>query len=284
MCASPFCSPSLPKRQAYLSHVRSIFSIQELVAIASALAVLGILAQKRLLKTVCILLALTAVGCLVAVLHTPPPAPELDTQDLTPVTLSGCVVEPSITARGREQFVLEIAPGARTRVNWYLRPGETVPAVHYGQRIEFPAKMRRQHNYGNPGAFDYAHFLARQQVYWSATTLPGAELTALPGRCGSRFWAVIFAIRSAALSRIRSLYEDDPYTLAMMEAILIGESANLQKLWTDDYRTTGTFHALVISGSHVALLAAALIFLLRIGFVPQNFAVTLAVLAAWLYA
>ena len=259
------------------------FSIQELIAIAVAMTILGLLAPRTPLKRTSFLLAMGAAGCLVALLHNPPTSPELETPDQTPVILSGCVVEPSITAHGREQFVLEIAPGARARVNWYLQPGQAAPDVHYGQRIEFPAKMRRPHNYGNPGAFDYVRYLARQQVYWSATTLQGAELTTLPGRCGSRFWAAIFAIRSAALTRIRSLYQDDPYTVAMMEAILIGESANLQKLWTDDYRVTGTFHALVISGSHVAVLAAALIFMLRIGFVPQNAAVTFAVAAAWLY-
>ncbi len=259
------------------------FSGVELLLAGSAFALFACLAQSKILKLSAVLLALVAGGALSATLHRPPPPPELDTPDQAPVTLAGCVVEPSINARGREQFVLELAPGARARVSWYLRPGESAPEVHYGQRVEFPAKMRSPHNYGNPGAFDYSHFLARQQIYWSAATPAGANLTVFPGQCGNRFMAFIYSLRTAALTRIHELYQDDPYTVAMMEAILIGESANLQKIWTDDYRSTGTFHALVISGSHVAVLAAALIFLLRIGFVSQNSAVMLAVLAAWLY-
>jgi len=259
------------------------FSPAELVAIGLALTLLVAFAHSQWLKLTTALLAIVAAGALTATLHTPPAPPELDTPDLVPVTLSGCVVEPAVTAQGREQFAVELAPGARACVNWYLRPGESAPDVRYGQLIEFPAKTRRPHNFQNPGAFDYAHFLARQQIYWTAVTPPGAQLITLPGSCGNRFWAAIYHLRTAALTRIDRLYEGEPYTTAMMEAILIGESSGLQKLWTEDYRTTGTFHALVISGSHVAVLAATLIFLLRIGFVSQNLAITLAVGAAWLY-
>jgi competence protein ComEC len=70
----------------------------------------------------------------------------------------------------------------------------------------------------------------------------------------------------------------------MMQAILIGQSFQLQKVWTEQYRSTGTFHALVISGTHVAVLAAFFLFVLRICFVPESVALFATVLAAWLYA
>ena len=70
----------------------------------------------------------------------------------------------------------------------------------------------------------------------------------------------------------------------MMQAILIGQSFQLQKVWTEQYRSTGTFHAIVISGTHVAILAAFFLFLLRICFVPESVALFVTVLAAWLYA
>ena len=64
----------------------------------------------------------------------------------------------------------------------------------------------------------------------------------------------------------------------------IGESSQLQRIWTENFRRTGTFHALVISGAHVAVLAGVLPFLLRgcsLGEIP---ALTLTAAAAWLYA
>ena len=66
--------------------------------------------------------------------------------------------------------------------------------------------------------------------------------------------------------------------------VLIGQNFQLERIWTEDYRETGTFHALVISGTHVAILAAFFLFFLRICFVPQSLALFFTVLAAWLYA
>ena len=255
-----------------------------LIAAFSALGALSLWLRKKVLALACTLLALTAAGCFTWLSHRPGPAPELDTDDGEPVILSGCVVDPAVLARDREQFTLELGPGARARVNWYLRPGETAPAFRYGQLVEFPAKTRRPHNYQNPGAFDYVHYLARQSIYWTASSPAGARAKILPGRCGSSFWRAIYALRTAALGRIETLYQGSPYNIAMMEAVLIGESSGLERIWTEEYRATGTFHALVISGSHVAVLAAFLLALLRLCFVPRDWATLATVLAAWLYA
>ena len=223
-------------------------------------------------------------GVLLDIVHRPPPAPQLDAEDRTPVILSGCVVEPAVLAAEREQFVLELEPGARVRVNLYLREGESGPPLRYGQRIEIEAKVRRPHNFRNPGEFDYVHYLARQDIFWTASAAAGATIETLPGECGHRFMRAIFAIRMAALERIEDLYRGNAYDTGMMQAILIGESSKLEKVWTEQFRSTGTFHAIVISGSHVAVLAAFLLFLLRICFVPRGPAMLLTVLAAWLYA
>ena len=91
-------------------------------------------------------------------------------------------------------------------------------------------------------------------------------------------------LRAAALARIARLYRGREYEAAMMQAILIGQNYQLQRVWTEDYRSTGTFHALVISGTHVAILAAFFLFLLRICFVPEGPALLLTAMAAWLYA
>src|ERR1019366_3746018 len=70
----------------------------------------------------------------------------------------------------------------------------------------------------------------------------------------------------------------------MMEAMLIGESSQLEKIWTENFRRTGTFHALVISGAHVAVLAGVLLFLLRLCGVAEIPALAVTAAAAWLYA
>src|SRR5207237_6405439 len=100
----------------------------------------------------------------------------------------------------------------------------------------------------------------------------------------SRWEALLFGIRSAALEKLERLYPGQPYETGMMQALLLGETSKLEKVWTEDFRRTGTFHALVISGTQVAALSAFFLFLLRLCFVPQMIALTFTALASWLYA
>ncbi len=193
------------------------------------------------------------------------------------------MVEPPAVSGERERFILELEPHARAQVTLYTKKDETLPLLRYGQNIELDARVRKPRNFGNPGAFDYTHLLTRQEIYWTASGAAGT-LRILPGHCGSPFQKAVMDLRAAALHRIESLYHGDPYQTGIMQAILIGQSYQLQRVWTRDYRSTGTFHALVISGFHVAVLAAFFLFVLRICFVPQNLALLLTVLAAWLYA
>src|ERR1039457_270425 len=91
-------------------------------------------------------------------------------------------------------------------------------------------------------------------------------------------------LRAAVLRRTEQLYHGDEYLSGMMQAMLMGQSFQLQRIWTEQYRDTGTFHVIVISGTHVAILAAFFLFLLRLCFVPQRLAMLLTAAAAWLYA
>jgi len=237
-----------------------------------------------LLRKVCLLLAFLFLGSLAESLHRPGPPPEIDSGPREILLLEGCVVEPTILSADRERFTLELAPRARARVSLTLRDSETPQRLDYGQRVEIDARVRRPRNYNNPGAFDYASYLARQDIYWTASMPPGSRARVLSGRCGSRFMSAVFSLRVAALDQIEKLYGPDAYAAAMMEAILIGESSRLEKIWTENFRRTGTFHALVISGVHVTVLAAVLLFLLRLCMFPEIPALAITAAAAWLYA
>jgi competence protein ComEC len=223
-------------------------------------------------------------GVLTGVLHRAGRTPEIDASSRETVLLSGCVVEPPAFYEGRDQFTVELAPGARARVTLTVRDGETPPDLRYGQRVEFEARVRAVRNFNNPGAFDYQGYAARSHIYWTASVATGRAVSIQPGTCGSKFFAGIFALRTAALNRIERLYQGNAYATGIMEATLIGESSKLEKIWTDHFRRTGTYHMLVIDGLHITVLAAFLLFLLRICFVPEFGALALAACGAWLYA
>lgn len=215
--------------------------------------------------------------------HPAPPPRLLSVPDNTPAIFDGCVVDPALAGADRERFGIELAPHARAQVSLYARPGEQFPALPYGTLVEFEGKARTPHNFGNPGAFDYVHYLSRQWTYWNLSASASA-IRILPGRCGNWFAKFLYDLRGTALDRLDRLYAHDPYANGMMQAVLIGVTAKLDRLWTEDYRSTGTFHALVISGSHVAVIAAILLFFLRILAIPRGAAIVATILVAWLYA
>jgi competence protein ComEC len=260
------------------------FSTRESVAPLIALTIFSAAATSKWLTKTAALLAIFFAGALTESLHRPPPNPTIDAGSKEIMILEGCVVEPTVFSKDREQFTLELDPAARARVSFTPNDDTPPQRLDYGQRVEIEARIRPPHNYNNPGSFDYALYLARQKIYWTATMTRHSTARILPGRCGSRFWSIIYKIRTAAVDRIEKLYPNDPYATGMMEAILIGEKSKLEKVWTENFRRTGTYHTLVIAGFHVTILAACLLFLLRICNLGQTQALAATCAAAWLYA
>jgi competence protein ComEC len=254
---------------------------------AVAFVALALGAKTRWLRAVCVASCLFFVGAFAQTWHRPGPRPVIDASSRETVGLEGCVVEPSAISPDREKFTLELSEGARATVTLLIQPDRNdnaPPVLQYGQRVALEARIRSPRNFRNPGAFDYENYLARQHIYWTAAMRRGNTVEILPGECGWRTMKALFAIRGAALLRIDKLYRRDSYSSGMMRAILLGDTANLEKVWTENFRRTGTFHALVISGTHVAVLAGVLLALLRLFRMPEMPALMLTGAAVWLYA
>lgn len=213
----------------------------------------------------------------------PAPPPQVNAESGDLVLLAGCVVEPSALSESREQFLLEVEPGARVRVTKYLAEGETPPALAYGQRVEVEARLRRPRNFGNPGAFDYQRYLGRRHIYWTASMPAQARPKVLPGGCGSLLNAWIYGLRVGVLERIQRIYAGDAYAIGILQALTVGESARLERVWAESFRRTGTYHAIVISGLHITVIAGALILLFRGLAISGGAGRLLALLICWLY-
>ncbi len=113
-------------------------------------------------------------------------------------------------------------------------------------------------------SFDYVHFLALQHIYWTGSVSNAEDIKVQPGSCGSAAVAGLYSIRTWALQRIDRLYAGDQHTIGLLQATLIGETSGVERRWTQDFRITGTYHALVISGQHVSVLAFTLLLILRV--------------------
>jgi len=263
------------------------FSIREvsvLICAFGALAVVASFARGRVAGYLAGSQAVLLCGTLLELRHRQGPPPELDADAREVVVVTGCVVEPPAFSDSRQRFVLELAPGARARVNLYADEGDPPQALYYGQRVEIEGTVRRPHNFGNPGSFDYEGYLARQHIYWTISARPKGRVRVLSGQCGSRLQSALFTLRTACLHRLGRLYHDKPYEAAMMEAILIGNKDKLKRIWTEDFRSTGTYHVIVISGLHVAVLCGVVLLLLRLFLAGPGTTGLVAGLLSWLYA
>ena len=240
--------------------------------------------HNRFLAPICLFLALTAAGISLQAARRKGPAPVLNATSGETLLLSGCVVDPPVFYEHRSRFLLEIEHNAIVQVSLYFNNDtDPPPNLHYGERIEFEAKIRQPHNFRKPGSFDYVDYLARKDIYWTASARGDAKITTLPGRCGSHIDAVIFAIRTGALERLERLFPGDTYANGMLAAILVGETRKLDKVWTEHFRRTGTYHALVISGLHFSSLMFMLALLFRMansGAVPRLLA---GLAVGWMY-
>ena len=156
--------------------------------------------------------------------------------------------------------VLPIHPGIRASFYSKADAPDVTHEFRYGERIRFPAKLYRPHNFRNPGGFDYAGYLAENGIAVVASA-KAAEVELLPGFAGNRFELWRTRARRNVLERIHLLWPEKEAALA--DAMLIGENALVGRELLADFQRTGTYHVLVISGLKVSILALVTFWLLR---------------------
>jgi competence protein ComEC len=238
-------------------------------------------ARRMRLAVACALIFIA--GIMTQVVHRQGRTPRLNADDNEIVLLSGCVTNPPVFSPNREQFTSELSPRAAARISVNLQ-GDTNLPLAYGQPVEVAAKIRSPRNYQNPGAFDLVTYLANQHIYWSGSVSGISGVRVLPGRCGSLLLTWLYAIRTGALAQLAYLYPNDVQTRGLLQATLIGETVGVERRWTNDFRVTSTYHAIVISGLHISVLAITLLWIFRLLRLRRAPALLAAAVVCWLYA
>jgi competence protein ComEC len=130
----------------------------------------------------------------------------------------------------------------------------------YGERLRFAAKLREPRNFGNPGAWDYRGYLAgRGIVALASARADRVEL--LPGFNGTRSGRWASRARRSIVAHVHRVW-DGPRA-ALIDAMLIGDTASIQRDWRIAFQRTGVYHILVVSGMNVSILAFVIFWVLR---------------------
>jgi competence protein ComEC len=155
-------------------------------------------------------------------------------------------------------------------------PADMIPTspltktFHYGDRIRFLAKLKPPRNFRNPGAFDYEGYLADRGIAaLGSAKIENVEL--LAGFTGSRIERMRNRMHASVIAKVHQLWP--PREAALIDAMIIGEEAFIDRDTRVDFQRSGTYHVLVVSGMNVSILAFVVFWTLRrlrVGDVPAT--------------
>jgi competence protein ComEC len=156
---------------------------------------------------------------------------------------------------------------ADIRLTIYSRPASggdakaaPMPLYTYGQRLRLTAKLRPPRNFGNPGAFDYRGYLAQRGIA-ALGSANQADIQVLPGFVGYRSADWRNRLRRSVLAQIHALWPAQQ--AALMDAMVMGEDAFIDRDTRVNFQRSGTYHVLVVSGMNLGILAFVVFWVLR---------------------
>lgn len=207
-------------------------------------------------------------------------APELDGRTLW---LEGRVEGLPDNSGASVRFVLAEVSSPRAtvpatlRLSWFGGP-----PVEGGERWRLAVKLKRPHGMVNGAGFDYEAWLTAQRIGATGSVKEGQRLETSSGPSAWReAW------------RQRLLAVDAHGRSGALAALVLGDASGLTTADWQILQDTGTLHLMVISGSHISLLAGLLYALVaglaRYGCWPARLpwlpsACLLAAAGAWAYS
>jgi competence protein ComEC len=160
---------------------------------------------------------------------------------------------------------------------------EVLTRLRCGDVVEAPMRIKLPERYRDPGAWQYADYLLAQGIGAHASVRaskiallnqPGANPATGPDRAGqiqckiyiAQSWAsgrMLGYVRSKANRVLPKVFRLNPDDAGMLNAMLFGDRAGLNKTQRVGFERTGSFHLFVVSGMHVGLLAGLVFWLSR---------------------
>lgn len=177
----------------------------------------------------------------------------------------------------------------RLTVRW--PEGETPQRIGCGQRLRAIVRLLPPQVYRDPGAWSRADYLLEQGI--TATATVSAERVTSEG-FGARWPCIFTEAQQAASARLLELprrMQSYPAWLRlssddaiMLSAMLTGDRTFLSHSLRAGFERTGSFHMLVVSGLHLAIVAGLIVLLARRLRIPRVPATLLTIAVSFAYA
>jgi len=186
-----------------------------------------------------------------------------------------------------------VGGGVRLTLRWPVGATSETEAFRCGERVRAVVRLLPPETYHDPGVWSRADYLLDQGITSTASVtsdrvermgqVPGAFLA-----CRVSGWQRASTTRllalPAAMQKLPAplrLSEDDA---AMLAAMVAGDRTYLTHALRVGFERTGSFHMLVVSGFHLAIVAACIFWIARRLRVPRVPATVLTIAASFAYA
>ncbi len=168
----------------------------------------------------------------------------------------------------------------------YFSKKDSITLPAYGDRIMLQARLQNIQNSGNPGAFNYGQYMVfqqtQQQVYLSKS-----NFILLQNTNSNKLYSFIFFAQQKVIAILKKYIVGNKKATGIAEALLIGYKQDLDKDLVQAYSNTGVVHIIAISGMHLGLIYAGLVWLLaRVPYVKKSKIATVFIIltSLWLFS
>ena len=154
--------------------------------------------------------------------------------------------------------------------------------LEYGSRVMVSCQLRQPTGFRNPGVVPLQSILDQKDLD-ATVLLKGPEYIVPLGNARRfRVLGTLYALRARAISALlRHLRQP---ASGLLVASLLGNHNFLDRRTAESFRAGGTFHLLVISGLHVALIASAMLSITKSALRSRPLQWSLCIAALWAFA
>jgi competence protein ComEC len=181
--------------------------------------------------------------------------------ELAPDRIYLSVSVEKVTTLGRERAATGVVQMVIPLRDAPSRDEYDLLALDYGARVRILGNLSDQHGYRNPGAPDFDEMLEYRGFDATGWVKSPLLIENLGAGDSDRILRLLYRIRARSLAMILRSFTQP--TSGILAASLFGNRHFLSFSAAEVFRAGGTFHLLVISGSHVAMIAIIALWLAK---------------------
>jgi competence protein ComEC len=132
----------------------------------------------------------------------------------------------------------------------------------YGDAIRCKVRLKKPHNFQNPGGFDYETYLRYRRILVQGFVSEGSDIIVLREDQGNPFRTAIERYRRHLKEIIRANAPSPQGEI--IQAMILGDQKEIPDEVREQFNRTGTSHIIAISGFNIGIISAFSFFLLRL--------------------